>query len=119
MEGPRQRPNPASSRAEIEEFAVREHHTMNNVSESFLEWGVAHLKIVDEDSTYCLAERSSNDKTIVRRTTGQYGIGALKEFQISLGIRVALRTESSKYHIPKIIRLATRPHCYLGRAMSN
>lgn len=84
-------------RAEIEEFAAKERRTMSNVSESLLEWGVAHLKTAGTIDllmrTLPGTEQSLDDGVIDRRTTETEGVIVPRRFQISVGIRPALRNE--------------------------
>lgn len=84
-------------RIEIEEFAAKERRTMSNISELLLEWSIAHLKKAGTLGllmrTLPDAEQSQEDGVIPRRTTEKEGVTVSQRFQISLGIRPALRSE--------------------------
>jgi hypothetical protein len=84
-------------RIEIEEFAAKERRTMSNVSESLLEWGIAHLKTAGTIDrlmrTLPGAEQSQDDSVIARRTTEKERVMVPQRFQITLRVRLALRSE--------------------------
>jgi hypothetical protein len=84
-------------RIEIEEFAAKERRTMSNVSESLLEWGIAHLKTVGTIDllmrTLPGADQSQDDSVIARRATAKEEVVLSQRFQISLRIGLALRSE--------------------------
>jgi hypothetical protein len=70
---------------------------MSNVSESLLEWGIAHLKTAGTIDqllrTLPGAEQSLDESVIARRTTEKEGIMVPQRFQISLRIGPVLRSE--------------------------
>jgi hypothetical protein len=84
-------------RVEIEEFAAKERRTMSNVSESLLEWGIAHLKTAGTIDllmrTLPGAEQLQDDSVIARRTTEKEEAMVPQRFQITLRIRPALWSE--------------------------
>lgn len=84
-------------RIEIEEFAAKERRTMSNISELLLEWSIAHLKKAGTIDllmgTLPGSEQLQEDRKILQPPKKKEGVMVPERFQISLGVRPALRSE--------------------------
>jgi hypothetical protein len=111
-------------RAEIEEFAAKEHRTMSNVSEVLLEWSIAHLKkagTIDQLVwTVPGAEQSLGWQRDRPENNGKGGShGPAKISDQSPNRTGALEANSKKWLSARTIPSAVWPHCSLNGAMNS